>query len=355
MAFRSVIRLALAALALAGGEAVAQNCGDTLGSSTLLSRDLHCPHHRYALRIDTPGIVLDLGGHAVSARSVGVLVESAGGVTITGPGTISGLGCRWPVSFDDAGVRALDADLLEVRGIDFVDVPIAVATEGGSQARIHGNRVKQADFGFAVFDAPARGRKAYYNEIAANEMEGDPNCGLQGAWIEGDHARHNIVVDNAFKGVTDGVYVAASRNTVGNNRHQGRGARSVGGALIGTGIQIAAGSANEVLGNELADVSTGVYVWPAHYDSRTGALRLDAFDNQIVGNRIDAAHYGAVVGAGGVFTGGAAADNRLHENGFAAPVGIWFSVNAHRNDGRGNAYPGAATPVVDHGRRNLWP
>ncbi|MCE3004664.1 MAG: hypothetical protein LW860_18510 [Xanthomonadaceae bacterium] len=355
MEFRSVIRLAAAALALAGGEAAAQNCGDTLTSSTLLSSDLHCPHHPYALRIDTPGIVLDLGGHAVSARSVGVLVESADSVTITGPGTISGLGCRWPVSFDHAGVRALDADLLEVRGIDFVDVPIAVSTEGGSKARIHANRIRQADFGVVVFDAPARGRKAYSNEISANDMEGDPNCGMQGAWIEGEHAQHNIVVDNSFKGVTDGVYVAASRNLVGNNRHAGRGISSVGGVMIGTGIYIAAGSANEVLGNELADVSTGVYVWPAHYDSRTGALRLDAFDNQIIGNRIEAAPLGALVGAGGGLVAGIAASNRLHENHFSAPIGIWFAVNARRNDGRGNAYPGAATPVVDHGSRNLWP
>ncbi|RKH89956.1 right-handed parallel beta-helix repeat-containing protein [Corallococcus sp. AB045] len=62
-----------------GGATV--RCGDTITQHTRLTRDLYCPSSApFALRVDGPGIVLDLGGHTV--RRTGPANSTSHGIVV---------------------------------------------------------------------------------------------------------------------------------------------------------------------------------------------------------------------------------------------------------------------------------
>jgi hypothetical protein len=330
--------------------ASAQSCGSTLTRDTTLSSDLSCPGFAHALRIDTPGITLDLAGYTISGSQTGVLVENAANVTIAGPGVIKGRSCYWNHYFDTAGVRAVDADQLSVSQVAFGGVPIAVSLEGVNGARIYDNVVGAASFGFVLMDAPSRARSARNNEISSNTMVGTAACGLVGAWLEGPQTHQNSLFKNDYSAVSEGIFVAASDNHIIGNHHSGRG------GAIGYGVHVAAGNRNQIIGNRIRKVAIGVYLWPYHYDSRTGAAVMDAHENMVIANAIEASDVGIAVGALGVQTGGSALLNRIGDNQVrGASIGLYFGVNAIKNDGRGNGYLGVGTAVVDYGVANTWP
>ncbi|WP_223636028.1 right-handed parallel beta-helix repeat-containing protein [Corallococcus sp. EGB] len=127
----------------------AVRCGEVLTRSTRLTRDLVCPGTPVpALTLAAPGVVLDLGGHAVrhsgtgTDDSEGIAAEAAG--TVVRNGTIRGF---------NTGFR-YDKDAL-LHGVALVDNWTAIYhRQGNSRLVITDSRLSGSQFGIrSEFDA----------------------------------------------------------------------------------------------------------------------------------------------------------------------------------------------------------
>jgi nitrous oxidase accessory protein NosD len=190
-------------------------CGDSITADTRLSASLSCAEGP-ALRVDVPGVTLDLNGYTVSGASgIGIAV-TADGVRVRG-GTVRGFTIGvWIgppeletgyvenpyVAFDyrDPSSPGLDVELsgLTIRGAASFGAAVDSATVVLSRSRLLANGPEEIDYGvLATHDASLR--------IVRTDASG--NGSAVGSWnnssvsIEGSTLSRN----------ENGAYCAASR------------------------------------------------------------------------------------------------------------------------------------------------
>ena len=329
----------------------AQQCGDTLSSNTVLQNPLHCSGVPFALRLDTPGIELDLNGYEIQNDGIGILVDHADGAHVFN-GAVNGAGCVIALPGDPAGIAVEGADGVVIEQIWMAEHAVAVALHGSSNSEVREITLKYAGIGFLVHDDAANGLRAEGNLISKNQMRGDPNCGGVGAWIGGTNATHNTLYANEFLGTTDGIYVGASKNRLQGNHHKGQGPNMVNGSYIGFGIVLETANDNYVTSNWIENTSVGVHIDPGSaYPSRGSQ------GNWIVANDLQSGHIGVAVGHPPPTASGATSPlDRIGDNRFVGPkTGIRFFHGGDDNNAVGNSYQQVGMDVIDQGSGNQWP
>ncbi len=345
--------IAAVGLMAAASAAQAQNCGDTLSVNTTLSANLSCNAFTpFALRIDTPGVILDLNGHRIDhSGRVGVMIVKADGAAVVGPGVIQGSGCFVSDPGDPGAIAIVASDDVTVEGIELTNQGIAVSMLGASRSAIVGNVLREFDIGIVAQDDAYTGRAARDNMIAGNKMIGGARCGELGVWVDGSTTSGTIIHRNSIRNTRDGFYINASENWLQSNTFYGRGGGMSGGSFFGLGVQIVEGQDNHVTGNVFAKTAVGIHIWPGNSATNAGSNY-----NVVVANRIIASYIGVAVGHLGSQFPANAVENRIGDNQiYSANTGIYFAPGSFDNNGIGNGYNGVTTHVVDLGVGNLWP
>jgi Right handed beta helix region len=240
----------LTAIALAPTQAFADHvsCGDVITADTTLDTDLVCPFgfSDPALTIGADGVTLDLAGHRISTRYLGVLIEGHDGVTIR-DGSIGGPDGS-PIVIRDANRNTLD-HVTAGGGGGGVE---AVSLEGSDRNRIIRSTFGGDGGGVVLRDGSDR------NLIARNFIR---EIGLGGAVFIRD-SDDNVVSRNlaCCSGFSDVLTVAegSDNTTLSRNVVEGGGRDGIG---VRAGTTNTLLVRNEVSGlNNSAQSANGIHV-----------------------------------------------------------------------------------------------
>jgi FG-GAP repeat/Bacterial Ig-like domain (group 1)/Right handed beta helix region len=203
------------------------SCGDVITEDTTLDRDVVCPYGfgEPALTIAADGVTLDLAGHRIEIRGVGVLIEGHDGVTIMN-GSIGGPS-GLPILIRDGNRNLLDHVSAGGGGAE------AVRLEGSDRNRIVGSRFGGEGGGAVLVDGSDR------NLIARNTFD---ELGLGGSVLIRD-SDANIISRNFARGgsLANAMTVAEGSDdtTLRRNVLEGPGGRD--------GIGVQAGTTNTLI------------------------------------------------------------------------------------------------------------
>lgn len=273
-----LVPLALAALTLAAGPALAQPlaCGDTVTQDTTLNADLvGCAGDGLAIGAD--GITLDLGGHTISGRfisggtpgQVGIDNHGHDDVTIRN-GTVNG--------FVGGGVHLVGTDGNRVEGLT-MQFPgdYGILLEGGGSANhFNANTIDRAtSFGIGIYGVTAASRD---NQVRGNAVTDAEDAGIA---LRYGTISATTIEDNTVNGITArdlwGAAIAVgARYTSGEGSYRGT-------VLRGNRTDTTFGG-----GFFVADAATDTLVERNHADDAYGtpAFESDGDRTVVRGNRV---------------------------------------------------------------------
>ncbi len=119
------------------------SCGQVIKDSVKLSANLDCKSD--GLIVGADGITIDLNGHTLNgpgpqSSKIGIMLATSSGVTITGPGTISGF---------QAGILDSGGQDNQIGKVIFEDNQIAIFTTGAKNTDIEQNMMFSNAIGMA--------------------------------------------------------------------------------------------------------------------------------------------------------------------------------------------------------------
>lgn len=119
------------------------SCGEVIKESVKLSTNLDCTTD--GLIVGADGITVDLNGHTLNgpgpkSSKIGVMLATSSGVTIMGPGVVSGF---------QAGILDTGGQDNKINGVNFVDNQIAIFMTGAKGTGIDQNMLTGNDIGMA--------------------------------------------------------------------------------------------------------------------------------------------------------------------------------------------------------------
>ncbi len=139
---RGVVTVAAGLVMLFAGTATARfgsaatsqvevQCGDTITTSTRLTRDLSCPGTELpALQVAGAGVILDLGGHTV--RRVGSSTGVSEGIRVSANSTVrNGIIRGFDRGYVAGGEALPSPERVALSGLTFIDNQVAVYNRGG--------------------------------------------------------------------------------------------------------------------------------------------------------------------------------------------------------------------------------
>jgi parallel beta-helix repeat protein len=292
------------------------------------------------LYVPTPGVTVDLNGHTLSgSRSlVGINVFDASGVTIKGPGKITGF---W------GGITTLRSHELSVVGIDFENMGMGAAIAHSQKNTFYANtftRISSTGLYFSDSSTTEPRRGLGYHNIADNAFKtvrsGIELCGLD--------TGGSVISGNSFAHMSD--YAIHLRDGSQYNTLRSNVIVDIG--LIGIVLR---GSSNNAVETNLIEYGNqGIALYPEYSSScirPPGAAVVR--NNRIDGNVIRKQHTGIYFGLGLAGTSvykNYTRYNQLHDD----AVGMHFRLDAVSNGGTTNDYTGTATSAIDESGFNSY-
>jgi parallel beta-helix repeat protein len=327
----------LACALIAPSSAFAVNCGDTITSNLTLTSDLHCSTGWTALYVPTSGVTINLNGHTLSGTpgQAGISLSYASGVTIKGPGRISGF---W------SGVNTLHSDNLTVTGIDFEDLGMGVTVALSQKNVFSANSFTRiASIALSIDEAPTTRFASGSHSIVDNVFEAVRNginlCGM-------DTGGSNIA-GNSFGATSESAIQlrdGSQYNTIRSNVITDTGLN---------GIVLRGSSSNTVENNLLEYGNMGISLYPEYgsciHPSGAAVVGYNKINGNVVRKHETGIHFGFGLAYTSVYKNWANY-NQLHDDG----VGMYFRTDAYSNGGTTNDYTGTATPAIDENGYNLY-
>jgi hypothetical protein len=172
------------------------SCGEVIKESVKLSTNLVCTGD--GLIIGADGITVDLNGHSLEgpgpkSSKIGVMLATSSGVTLKGPGTISGY---------QAGTLDTGGQGNTITGINYDDNQIAIFLTGAKDTDIERNMLTGNDIGMASHSAST-------TTFAKNMLDDNALAGVTLV-----NTADNKVDTNIIEGSNNGVF--ADSQSTGN-------------------------------------------------------------------------------------------------------------------------------------------
>jgi nitrous oxidase accessory protein NosD len=325
--------LLLAAAIAASASAHAQVCGATQYHSVALTADLVCPAGVDGLVIGDHHVRIDLNGYAItspnSVATRGIRSSGFDGIKIVGPGKIQGFDTS--VMIDGGNnheIREIDAAMVSTIG-----ARIGIWLHNTSGSVVEGSRVGVVDLGSDP------GYRASANRIVGNDADS--------IHVHGCQTYKNEISSNDIHPATQFQAVSLADGAKGN--------QVIANTIVSGSVWLGGSSENLVASNTIMNAVYPSWIYAGvimgHFPNTcAGGALVDATRNVVRGNGIMGGHVGVAMVAGSRYN--EIMDNKIYDQ---VAVGLRFSVDSDDNDGRGNWYSNAPVPVVDLGRRNLWP
>jgi len=320
-------------------------CGTVVTQSVTLQADVVCPPYMDGLTVGASNITIDLNGYAIvgawnafqSPQSFGSAIVSSlfDGVTITN-GYIKGF--NTPIVL--VGGKGHQVYKMEA----LIDQSYPVILNGTSFSVVENNDFRGIELSSSFTNGSVG------NRISGNRLGSGPGGGGGLLEVRECSTYENVVEGNTITGEPGQVApVVVVRN-------QAHGINFTGNTIVGS-VQFQ-GASNTFRKNRVSADPTASWAVGVFRDRSADPVfcKIDeGVGNQITDNSITGAFHGIrVQSVSGV---GVAHDNLITRNVFSRHSigGIFFTVSAEDNDGRGNHYSSLPFPVIDHGRGNRWP
>lgn len=329
--------LAALTLQLCSLIATAQSCGDVVVSHVTLTSDLHCTTGYYALDVQANGVTIDLNGHTLSGTTAlaGITVVGYDGVTIKGPGKISGF---W------TGVNAVRADNLTVTGLKFDSMGAGINHNHASGGIIADNKFN----GIAGIGVSLRATAHAHDPVIANLVQGNlMKDVIVGVELCGDIAFDNEISNNKIKAFDIGINLTDQTH---DNVLQGN-------AVSGAGVAALAlrnSSNNDIAGEYYRDNWVGVWLLS---QSSSGCHTNSSLAPRTAYNRMDSMslhdNQTAVLAGGGSASGDVLKNRLLWSKLYDNNVGVDLRSNTIKNIVQYNTFHGTLNPIIDAGVNNV--
>ncbi len=319
-------------LVAASASVHAQVCGSTVHGTLTLTADMACPAGIDGLVIGADHVRIDLNGYSItspnSVATRGIRSSGFGGIKIVGPGSIAGF---------DTSIMIDGGDYHEIREVDAARVSTAGARIGIRLRNTSGSVVEKSRVG-AVELGSDPGKRASENRIVGNDADTINVWGCQ--------TYKNEIVGNEIHPATQFMAVALAEGAKGN--------QVIDNKIVSGSVWLGGSSENLVAGNIIMNAVYPSWIYAGvilghHPATCSGGALADATQNVVQGNTITGGHVGVLMAAGSRYN--QVTYNMVYD---LVAVGLRFMVDSDDNDGRGNGYR-SPVPVVDLGRRNLWP
>jgi hypothetical protein len=342
----------------------AQQCGDTITVSTRLQADLFCPAPNprgYALRVDGPNVVLDLGGHVIdtsgrgtSRQDIGVLVENAPGAAVL-QGTIIAAGNR----SNGRAIEVRDSPAALIEGITVMSSRYGVVLRGAPDSTVSNTSVDASNFSWAFVtdESPTRAYANIRLRLVNNHMRSAGSAGNMFVFM-GESVRDSIIEGNKGRGLYNGITLWT---------RDARGLRVFGNHFTAMpnagmhGIYLAALDHGSISSNLVEGFQFGIFLHEYCCGLLTSAPTVGGRRNRVTGNVL----IGSLTGVGfgmpaGTGTGpqpplayverNRVFDNRIEDAGFA----FRFGPDARDNDALGNTLVNVSVVAEDFGAGNQY-
>jgi parallel beta-helix repeat protein len=311
------------------------SCGDAITSDITLTENLHCTSGYRALEVFANNVTIDLNGYTISGSS------SLGGIYIVGYKNVTvkngSIKDFW------VGVNTTNTIGLTVNNMTFYEVGAGVIISQGNNANIYDNDfIRTSSHGVSIANRNAKST-ANGNVVNNNEFY-QAQFGIQ---ICGDKADGNTITNNLlWKTIDFAIHLNSSDNNVVSNN------------LIlesdSTAVRMNNSSYNQIESNSFreGDHSGVSFLAKAGDPCLLGGSTL-SYKNTVRGNHAIGFETGVILGLGAsksanVFDN-TVTGNKLYDNN----LGIYFNLDAHNNNGAGNAFQGTTINIDDDGFGNL--